>query len=65
MPFRTEQLKIVFFLSGHFNLPFIQIPGMAALTKPRVLVSQALVDRQQGTNVPSLIMTITTPYLED
>ena len=33
---------------------------MAALLKPSDLVTQALVDGQQGTDVPALIITITT-----
>ena len=38
---------------------------MSALTKPSVNVTKTLVDGQQDTNVPPLIMSITTFYLKD
>ena len=37
-----------------------QRPGMAALTKPNVLVTYALVEGKQGTYVSSLVKSITT-----
>ena len=38
---------------------------MAALSKPIVLITKHLVDRQQSSYVPSLFASITTTYLDD
>ena len=43
---------------------FSQMPGVASLTNQSVLVTLVLVTRQQGTHVPSLILSIISSYLD-
>lgn len=41
---------------------FLSDKGMPALTSPGVLITQVLLDRQQGTYVPSLFMATNKAY---